>query len=110
MKVADGLFTSKLRFALQLYGKVRRNDEDPMNADLAAIQKVQNKLVRIVNKCKITDKISKKFFLHRVNMLSMNQLNTQMKLAEMLKANNKANCPILFPKQTSSANNITTRA
>jgi hypothetical protein len=50
MKVVDGLFTSKLRYGLQLYGKVRRNDEYPMNADLAAIQKVQNKLVRIVNK------------------------------------------------------------
>jgi hypothetical protein len=44
MKVVDGLFTSKLRCGLQLYGKVRRNDEDPKNAYFSGIQKVPNKL------------------------------------------------------------------
>ena len=32
-KVADGLFTSKLRYGLQLFGKVRRSNEDPTNED-----------------------------------------------------------------------------
>jgi hypothetical protein len=83
MKIVNGLFTAKLRYGLQLYGKVRRNHEDPMNADLAAIQKVQNKLMRIVNKCKISDKISTKILLAIVNMLSINQLNAQIKLTEI---------------------------
>jgi hypothetical protein len=69
LKVVDGLCTSKLRYGLQLYGQVRRNDEDPMNAHLAAIQKVQHKLERILNRCKISDKISTKILLDRENML-----------------------------------------
>ena len=73
-----------------------------MNADLAAIQKVQNKLLRIVNNCKISDKISAN------SVLSINKLNSQIKLTEMWKANNKANYPLLLPKQASSDNNITT--
>jgi hypothetical protein len=43
-------------------------------------------------------------------MLSINQLNAQIKLTDMWKANNKANCPLLLPKQTISDNNINTRA
>jgi hypothetical protein len=73
MKVVDGLFTSKLRYGQQLYGKVTRNDEDPINAYLAAIQKVQNKLVRIMNNSKISDKISTKILLDKMNMMSINQ-------------------------------------
>ena len=42
-KVADGIFTSKLRYGLQLFGKVRRNIEDPINEDISALQKLQNK-------------------------------------------------------------------
>ena len=40
--MVDGLFTSKINYGLQLYGKVRLNDSDPTNKDINAIQKVQN--------------------------------------------------------------------
>ena len=44
MKVIDGLFPSKLRYGIQLFGKVRRNETDPTNLDIENIQKVQNNL------------------------------------------------------------------
>jgi hypothetical protein len=66
--------------------------------------------MRKVNNCKISYKISAKILQDRMNMLSINQLNAQKKLTEMWKTNNKANYSLLLPKQTSSDNNITTRA
>ena len=48
-KVVDGLFTSKINYGLQLYGKVRCNVSDPINGDLKAIQTVQNKMARFLN-------------------------------------------------------------
>jgi hypothetical protein len=50
LKIVDGLFTSKIRCGLQLLGKARRTDEDPKNAELQAIQKVQNKLIRLLGR------------------------------------------------------------
>ena len=44
-KMVDGLFTSKINYGLQLYGKVRTENTDPTNGDIKAIQKVQNKLI-----------------------------------------------------------------
>ena len=48
LKLADGLFTSKIRFGLQLLAKVRINDIDAINQDIENIQKVQNKLLRLL--------------------------------------------------------------
>ena len=49
LKIAHGLFLSKLRYGLQLLGQVRWNSQDPLNKDLDAIQKCQNKLLRSLN-------------------------------------------------------------
>ena len=49
IKLVDGLFTSKLRYGIQLLGKVRMSVEDPVGADFKAIQMVQNKLLRTLN-------------------------------------------------------------
>ena len=43
-KLVDGLFTSKIRYGLQLLGQVRTKAEDPECADFKAIQLIQNKL------------------------------------------------------------------
>ena len=110
MKIIDGLFTSKLRYGLQLFGQVRRCESDPLTADLATIQKIQNKLLRSINGCRITDKICTKSLLELSNMLSVNQLNAQIKLSEMWKANFKENYPLIITKQTPGAEARTTRA
>ena len=42
-KLVDGLFTSKINYGQQLYGKVRTSNSDPVNGDMKAIQTVQIK-------------------------------------------------------------------
>ena len=49
LKLVDGLFTSKIRYGLQLYGRVRISEQDPENTELKSIQLVQNKLLRTLN-------------------------------------------------------------
>ena len=63
MKVVDGIFMSKVRYGLQLYGKVRLTDEDPTNAYFGDIQLVQNDLLRLLNGSKVKDMISIKSML-----------------------------------------------
>ena len=49
LKIVDGLFTSKIKYGMQLYGNVRRNEKDQINSDIQSIQKIQNKPVRLIN-------------------------------------------------------------
>ena len=63
-----------------------------------------------MNNSKTSDKISTKILLDNMNMMSINQWNAQIKLTKIWKPNNKANYPLLLPKQTSSDKNKTTRA
>ena len=55
LKMVDGLFTSKLRYGLQLMGKVRISIEDPETSEFKAIQVIQNNLLRLLNGTKIKD-------------------------------------------------------
>ena len=77
-KVADGIFTSKLRYGLQLFGKVRRNIEDPINEDISALQKLQNKMLRLITGTSLQDRISTKKLLEQTNSLSIHQINAQI--------------------------------
>ena len=67
-------------------GKVRTSDRDPKNADMRAILKIQNKLVRFLNSAWLKDKISTANLLGTSKMLSIKQINAQIKLSEMCKA------------------------
>ena len=55
LKLADGLFTSKMRYGMHLLGKVRRIESDPSDSTIDDIQKVQNKLARFLNGKTISD-------------------------------------------------------
>ena len=57
IKVADSLFNSKIRYGLQLLGKVKMSNSESSNQDLQDIQLVQNKLVRFLNNKRISDRI-----------------------------------------------------
>ena len=59
-----------------------------------AIQKCQNKLLRILNGTRISEKISTKSMLVKFKMLSVNQMMAQIKLIEMWKTTHVANYPI----------------
>ena len=55
-KVADSIFNSKIRYGLQLIGKIRSQDQDGgMQKDLKAIQLMQNKMVRLLNNVELSD-------------------------------------------------------
>ena len=83
-KVADSIFNSKIRYGLQLMGKVKSHSEDGgMQKDLKVIQLMQNKMVRLLNNVKISDKQSTISLLKNVNMLSVNQINAQIKLSNL---------------------------
>ena len=45
-KVADSIWTSKLRYGLQLYGPVRKSNLDPQSCELEKLQIAQNNMLR----------------------------------------------------------------
>ena len=110
LKIGNGLFISKLRYGLQLLGKVRWRDSDPSNQDMEAIQKCYNKLLRILNNTNLSDKVSTKYMLTKFNLLSVNQINAQIKLTEIWKSVSTANYPITTSTVQRSDNVMTTRA
>ena len=66
--------SSKLKYGLQLIGKIRWSVSDTQNGDLLSLQKVQNKLARFLNNKRISDKISIKSLMANIGFLSVNQI------------------------------------
>ena len=97
-KVADSIFTSKIRYGLQLLGKIRWTSQDTETKDLKVIQTIQNKMIRLLNGAKLLDKINTKVLLNNEAMLSVNQLNAQIKILEAWKASKDENYPVKFKK------------
>ena len=108
--MVDGIFVSKIRYGLQLLGKVRLTDLDPMCANLREIQLVQNKLLRNLNGTKIKDMISISSLHKKFGMLSVNQLNAQIKLLEVWKALNVVDYPLKVTQQKMPNLGMATRA
>ena len=102
IKVADSLFMSKVRYGLQLLGKVRITDSDPVNKELEDIQIVQNRLVRTLNGKRLSDKIRTSVLLTNINMLSINQTHAQIKLLEIWKSFNDTKNNILRVEKVKS--------
>ena len=99
-RIVDSLYTSKLRYGLQLLGKVRMNDEESTNGLLAKLQVTQNKMARFLNGTLLNDKISNKDIYSKNNILSVNQLNCQIKLNEVWKFMNDVSYPINWVVKT----------
>ena len=81
----------KLGNGLQLLGKVRLTETDETQAWLKSIQLAQNKMTRFLNGTLVKDKISTKSIVKSLNMLSVNQMNAQIKLTEAWKISNVTN-------------------
>ena len=110
LKMVDGLFTSKIRYGLQLYGKVRLTASDPENVDFKSIQLIQNKLLRTLNGTKVKDMISTKSLLDKFGMMAVNQINAQIKLLVIWKSLNVLNYPLVIKQQSTDHTGIVTRA
>ena len=63
-------------------------ESDPSPKLLKDLQLSQNKMLRLINGSRISDKISTASLLAKFNILSVNQMNAQIKLSEMWKAIN----------------------
>jgi hypothetical protein len=109
-KVVDGLFTSKIRYGLHLLGKARLTSEDPVCATFKAVQMVQNKMLRVLNRSQTKDKVSIESMLAKFKVTSVNRLNASAKLLEVWKALNVENYPLQLQQQSSSITGVSTRA
>ena len=99
---------SKIRYGLQLYGKVRTDEECQNCDDFKVIHKKQNDLLRFLAGCKISDKVSIKSLLDKFNTISVNQLNAQIKLLEIWKSLNIVGYPLVIRQQEIVENVATT--
>ena len=90
----------QIGYGLQLLGRVRVSAVDPVNGLLSKIQVTQNRMARFLNNSKISDKISNKDIYKKLNLLSVNQLNGQIKLPEFWKSLNNPNYPIKWDVKT----------
>ena len=91
-------------------GKVRLTEEDSTQGFLEEIQKAQNRMFRLLNNSRIKDKISTKSIMTNLNMLSVNQVNAQVKLTEIWKSINDYKYPIQSQKLNYNTEARSTRA
>ena len=91
-------------------GKVRTSEVDPSCTDMDNIQKVQNKLARMITRTKLEDKVSTKSLLAQLNLMSVNQINAQIKIQEIWKALHIENYPLKLDRQSVSETGTSTRA
>ena len=108
-KVADSIWTSKLRYGLQLLQEVRTKEEQLKNAGMSLIQKAQNRLLRTLNRKKRIDHVSITDMLESTNLLSVNQLAAQIKLVEMWKSATQEKYPVKMERMRSGENERVTR-
>ena len=57
-KVAESLYNSKIRYGLQLCGKIRWSESETTSKLMKDLQISQNKMLRLLNNSRICDKIS----------------------------------------------------
>ena len=109
-KIVDSLYTLKLRYGLPLFGKIKWKETEVQEKWLTDLQLNQNKMLRYMNGSKILDKICTTSILAKFDNLSVNQLNAQMKLVDMWKANNCEKYPTKLSKTVANKFRPTTRA
>ena len=108
-KVANGIWTSKLRYGLQLYSKVRTNCQDPTNLNMDRLQVSQNKLARVLENVQLKDRTPTLTLLTNQKMLSVNQISAQIKLTEIWKALNIPKFPLKVNRQEAAEDGRITR-
>jgi hypothetical protein len=107
--LVESLWTSKLRYGLQLCTEVRLAEEQPKSQYMRMAQRSQNKMLRILDGALVSDRKSKKTLLDNQKMLSVNQTAAQIKLTEMWKASNDLQYPIKMKTRERQENVIETR-
>ena len=94
MTVVHSLWVSKLRYGLQLCTRVQQTNEEKKSELLKTLQLTQNRLLRLLNKSRVSDRVSIESMLSKFQLLSVNQLAAEIKLLEVWKSVNVEGCPI----------------
>ena len=81
-----------------------------MNKELESLQKCLNKLLRALNGTKVSDQISTRSLLVKFKLLSVNQMNAQVKLTEIWKSLHMENYPIRSVQLERNTDGTNTRA
>ena len=87
--MAESLWLSKVRYGIQLCGKIRTKESDPLNKDMKRLQQLQNRMTIK----KFGDRTSSSQLVQKINFLLINQLNCQIKLVEAWKSQNLKSYP-----------------
>ena len=93
-KISDSIWTSKLRYGLQLCTEVRTDETQSKHTELLNVQKAQNRLLRILTNTRRGDHTRIADMLKETGNLSVNQTAAQIKLLEMWKATHLPKYPI----------------
>jgi hypothetical protein len=100
--VADGLWMSKLRYGLPIFGSLRMSENEPKCKMGTDLQIAQNKLLRLLTGSRLTDKKTISSMLEQLGLGSVNQTIAEARLLETWKATHLSGAPlsdILVKKQ-----------
>ena len=89
-------------YGLQLWASVRMEETQPKAKQGADVQKIQNRLLRVLEKKRVSDKIPVKTMVENQKITSVNQTAAQIKLLEMWKAKNTEDYPLKIEFQTTA--------
>ena len=111
--VAEGLFSSILRYALGLFCPIRLKDTDPQHSSINGIKVIYNDVLRLLCGSKRENRKPIEEMLQETGWLSINQLSCEIRLIEVWKSLNFDNYCLsdLFEKvvtaqQTRNSNKI----
>ena len=79
--VAEAIFVSIIRYGIAVYLRPRLHD-DPKNEDSKKVQKFQNKMLRLLDRKTVNDKVSSESLAIKFGIMSVNQLTTYHYLME----------------------------
>ena len=109
-KIADSLYTSKIRYGIELLGNVRMKNDDPTQKLLGSIQVAQNKLARFLNGNTLMDKINTTEIFKQIKIPSVNQINAQTKVIQVWKSQHSSSFPIQWQRRNEAIQDRRTRS
>ena len=78
---------------------VRLKEEESKSYNMKMTQMSQNKVLRMLNRSRIKDRVSNKEMLEKFELMSVNQVVAQIKLTEAWKAMNDKKYPLKLRRQ-----------
>ena len=94
--IADGLFLSRVRYGLAVYGKPRLRESDMSNTLMSELQVKQNRMMRLLTGNRLKDKVPVHVLLEETGWPSINQMIIESITKETWKVLNILDAPQQF--------------